>query len=95
MVPGVGETLEKYTVVPAPLGIDADDCLVIQIDVTTDPSPSSGEAPRRRQTVVGFAQLGNVQVEFYQEVDGLGAAPDTAQFNELFAKAVRRASRLQ
>lgn len=95
MIPGVGKTLERYTVVPAPLGIDADDLLVIQIDVTTDPSPSSGEAPRRRQTGVGFAQLGTVQVEFYQELDDFGSAPDGAEFNELFAKAVRRASDLQ
>ncbi|MEE4024143.1 hypothetical protein V1Y59_13745 [Gordonia sp. PKS22-38] len=91
-VPGVGKAIETYGVLPAPPEVIAEDSVVIVIDVTTDPLPASGEIPSRRQTVVGYAQVGSLQVEFYQEVDGFQATPDFQEFNALFAEAVRRVS---
>lgn len=91
-IPGQGTMTMTSAIVDAPADLVADDALVFSFSTTFQPEPDSTALRSKQQTVIGYADLPGLQVEFYQEVDGLNGRLDTARFDDLFVKAVNRAS---
>ncbi|MEE3851233.1 hypothetical protein VZC37_12865 [Gordonia sp. LSe1-13] len=92
VVAGEGEISMTTTERPVPPGIDTES-LVIETVVTTEPYPDNpNSVPAQQKSLIGHAQLGDKRVTFYEEIFGFDSALDTGRFDELFVRAVERAS---
>lgn len=94
-ITGRGTMTMTSTLAEAPPGLRADDVLVFTFTTTFQPEPGSTALRSQQQTVIGYADVPGLQVEFYEEVDGFDGQLDMASFDELFVKAVNRASNFQ
>ncbi|WP_425792721.1 hypothetical protein [Gordonia sp. DT218] len=81
--------------IAAPGDVKADDTLVFTFSTTFQPDPGSNALRSQRRTVIGYADLPGLQIEFYEQVDGFGSEADMTSFNRLISSAVRQASTVQ